>query len=283
MPEQDQLNPTAAPDSNGASLGTGTLTANRAEEAPQAQAAVDFAHPGQATASSGAETTQMPPVPAGANGDMSSKLPPVPPPESAQPPESSRHHTVVLLGLVGVLALAVAGVFAWSYMDNQTVPMQEDEAPVSSTPEPESTPEPHLQTPAVELSIDDLITEDEQPLLTGTISDPAAVVNVSINGVEYVTLVAEDGTWQAAASEPLAPGTYSVLASVVEMDGSLGASAQGELVVAAVAPPEVAQTSAPDPEPEPEPEREPEPVAEPASETSALPSTGPSAGPPPVR
>ncbi|ERP96697.1 hypothetical protein Q674_16680, partial [Acinetobacter sp. COS3] len=45
------------------------------------------------------------------------------------------------------------------------------------------------------ITIDDIITNDSTPALTGTVNDPTATVTVNVNGVDYPATNNGDGTW----------------------------------------------------------------------------------------
>ena len=82
------------------------------------------------------------------------------------------------------------------------------------------------------VTVDELVTTDTTPELTGTVSNPAATVQVTVNGSTYAAVNNGDGTWTLAdgAVAPLAPefpdeeATYDVL--VVAVDAGSGATGQ---------------------------------------------------------
>ena len=58
-----------------------------------------------------------------------------------------------------------------------------------------------------------LTTADNTPALTGTVSDPSATVQVTVNGTTYAATNNGDGTWTLAdntIAPALADGTYDV-------------------------------------------------------------------------
>jgi hypothetical protein len=66
------------------------------------------------------------------------------------------------------------------------------------------------------VTVDPLATPDTTPALTGTVSDPAATVQVTVDGNTYAATNNEDGTWTLAddtISPALAIGTYDVAVS----------------------------------------------------------------------
>ncbi|MCH7312778.1 Ig-like domain-containing protein, partial [Acinetobacter sp. ANC 4805] len=62
------------------------------------------------------------------------------------------------------------------------------------------------------VALNDEITNDATPELTGTINDPNASIVVNVNGVDYVATNNGDGTWTLADNSlaALAEGSYSV-------------------------------------------------------------------------
>lgn len=60
------------------------------------------------------------------------------------------------------------------------------------------------------------------PELTGTVSDPAATVKVTINGKTYTAINRGDGTWFIATGiiAPLTPGIYNVTVEVTNLAGT---------------------------------------------------------------
>ncbi|NUG03047.1 Ig-like domain-containing protein, partial [Acinetobacter oleivorans] len=56
------------------------------------------------------------------------------------------------------------------------------------------------------VALDDVLTNDSTPALTGTIDDPAATVVVTVDGINYNATNNGDGTWT------LADNTLPVLA-----------------------------------------------------------------------
>ncbi|OJF70732.1 hypothetical protein BK026_19250 [Alteromonas sp. V450] len=48
------------------------------------------------------------------------------------------------------------------------------------------------------VSIDDVVTSDSTPALTGNVDDPTATVVVTINGQDYTATNNGDGTWTLA-------------------------------------------------------------------------------------
>ncbi|MFH1730279.1 MAG: Ig-like domain-containing protein [Planctomycetota bacterium] len=96
------------------------------------------------------------------------------------------------------------------------------------------------------VGIDPLVTNDTRPELTGTVSNPAATVRVTVKGATYTATNNGDGTWTlpdntVASLEPVFPAkevTYDV--SVVAVDAGSGATGQdtttNELTIDLAAP-----------------------------------------------
>ncbi|GAF93736.1 unnamed protein product, partial [marine sediment metagenome] len=88
--------------------------------------------------------------------------------------------------------------------------------------------------------MDTLLTDDNTPALTGTVSDPDAVISVTIAGNTYGAVNNGDGTWTLAddtISPALSDGTYDVQASATDLAGNVGTDATtDELTVDTTAP-----------------------------------------------
>jgi hypothetical protein len=90
-----------------------------------------------------------------------------------------------------------------------------------------------LTAPAV--TIDPLVTHDADPVLTGTVNDPAATVVVTIAGQHYTAVVV--GTTWSVTVPGLAEGTYDLAVTATDAAGNGGtASLTGGLVVDRTAP-----------------------------------------------
>ncbi len=145
--------------------------------------------------------------------------PPLPPPETVPRPESpqpnigpgTRKRTIrwtagVLLGGIGILLLAWLGY--WS----TTVRQKPSEPTVSK------------------VTVDRLETNDPTPLLTGTVDDAAADVEVVVDGTVYTAAVNGNG-WTAQVTKKLAEGTYDVTATASDRFGNqVTDTTGGELV-----------------------------------------------------
>ena len=66
--------------------------------------------------------------------------------------------------------------------------------------------------PALDVTVDELVTNDSRPELTGTVEDPAAAVTVTVNGSNYTATNNADGTWTLADNTvaALTSGVYDV-------------------------------------------------------------------------
>ncbi|MCA9246463.1 MAG: PQQ-dependent sugar dehydrogenase [Planctomycetales bacterium] len=68
---------------------------------------------------------------------------------------------------------------------------------------------------APSISVDPLVTSDNSPALTGTVSDPSATISVTVNAATYMAINQGDGHWLLAGgtiAPPLAVGIYEVQA-----------------------------------------------------------------------
>nr|WP_320108944.1 BapA/Bap/LapF family large adhesin [Acinetobacter baumannii] len=63
------------------------------------------------------------------------------------------------------------------------------------------------------VALDDVLTNDSTPALTGTVNDPTATVVVNVDGVDYPAVNNGDGTWTLAGNTSL-PGTGTVSADI---------------------------------------------------------------------
>ncbi|WP_428980054.1 Ig-like domain-containing protein, partial [Acinetobacter modestus] len=74
------------------------------------------------------------------------------------------------------------------------------------------------------VALNDEITNDATPELTGTINDPNASIVVNVNGVDYVATNNGDGTWTLADNSlaALAEGSYSVTVTATDLGGKVG-------------------------------------------------------------
>ncbi|MFZ2513406.1 MAG: Ig-like domain-containing protein, partial [Candidatus Saccharimonadales bacterium] len=73
------------------------------------------------------------------------------------------------------------------------------------------------------------------PALSGAVSDPTAVVKVTVNGTEYTATNNGDGTWSLPAgtiAPALSPGTYDVVVSFTDALGNISTdTTTNELVI----------------------------------------------------
>ena len=93
--------------------------------------------------------------------------------------------------------------------------------------------------PVLIVTVDPLVTNDVTPPLTGTVTDPAATVAVTVNGVEYAATNNGDGTWtvpDGTITPPLPHGVYDVLVTATNAGGPRTDATTDELNVDLVAP-----------------------------------------------
>ena len=75
------------------------------------------------------------------------------------------------------------------------------------------------------VTVDRLLTRDRQPPLSGTVDDPAATVQVTVDGTTYAAINRGNGTWALpddTIQPALADGVYEVLAESVDVVGNVG-------------------------------------------------------------
>lgn len=90
------------------------------------------------------------------------------------------------------------------------------------------------------VTVNTLTTKDSTPQLTGTVDDPTATVQVTVNGQTYTATNNGDGTW-TLPNDTIAPaltsGTYNVTATATDTLSNVGTdSTTGELIVDTTAP-----------------------------------------------
>ncbi|MCT9415452.1 Ig-like domain-containing protein [Acinetobacter baumannii] len=74
------------------------------------------------------------------------------------------------------------------------------------------------------VALDDVLTNDSTPALTGTISDPTATVVVNVDGVDYPAVNNGDGTWTLADNTlpTLADGPHTITVTATDAAGNVG-------------------------------------------------------------
>ncbi|WP_227512944.1 Ig-like domain-containing protein, partial [Acinetobacter venetianus] len=87
------------------------------------------------------------------------------------------------------------------------------------------------------VTIDDVLTNDSTPPLTGTVNDSLATVTVNVNGVDYLGTNNGDGTWTLADNTlpVLTDGTYTVTVTATDPAGN-PSTATSTLTVDTTAP-----------------------------------------------
>jgi hypothetical protein len=84
------------------------------------------------------------------------------------------------------------------------------------------------------ITVDPRLTNDRTPLLSGTVSDPSATIQITVGGNTYSAVNSGDGTWVLAdnvIAPALADGTHNVLARATNSVGTANDPTNGELVV----------------------------------------------------
>lgn len=90
-----------------------------------------------------------------------------------------------------------------------------------------------VDTIAPVVTVNALETQDTTPLLSGSVSEPGAVVSVSLGGISRKALNNGNGGWSVQWDDPLAPGqTYDLVVSATDAAGNAGKdTSTGELIV----------------------------------------------------
>ncbi|WP_035359181.1 Ig-like domain-containing protein, partial [Acinetobacter calcoaceticus] len=71
------------------------------------------------------------------------------------------------------------------------------------------------------VALNDLLTNDSTPALTGTVNDPTATVVVNVDGVDYPATNNGDGTWTLADNTlpALTDGPHTVTVTATDAAG----------------------------------------------------------------
>ncbi len=74
------------------------------------------------------------------------------------------------------------------------------------------------------VALDDVLTNDSTPALTGTVNDPTATVVVNVDGVDYPAVNNGDGTWTLADNTlpTLADGSHTITVTATDAAGNVG-------------------------------------------------------------
>ncbi len=75
---------------------------------------------------------------------------------------------------------------------------------------------------APHITLDTLSTQDTTPTLTGTVDDPTASIEVTLDGVAYTGINHGDGTWEVTVTTALTEGDYSVSVKATDAAGNVG-------------------------------------------------------------
>lgn len=101
-------------------------------------------------------------------------------------------------------------------------------------------------TVAPEVTVDELLTSDNTPQLTGTVNDPNAVIVITVNGQNHTATNNGDGTWTLVDNtlSTLTDGTYDVEADATDLAGNLGEDITvNELTIDSTPPEQVTWTN----------------------------------------
>ncbi|WP_171257491.1 Ig-like domain-containing protein, partial [Acinetobacter seifertii] len=95
-----------------------------------------------------------------------------------------------------------------------------------------------IDTTAPLITLNDVLTNDTTPALTGTIDDSAATVVVTVDGVNYNATNNGNGTWTLADNTlpALTDGTHTVSVTATDVAGNISTPATGTLTVDSTAP-----------------------------------------------
>jgi len=96
----------------------------------------------------------------------------------------------------------------------------------------------HTLCPPPEVTVDSLTTKDQTPEITGTVDNPKADIDVSVDGTDYVGTNNQDGTWTAQVTGSLDEGVYDVVATATD-DGLEGTDATTDELKIDLTPPEL--------------------------------------------
>ncbi|TDI23914.1 Biofilm associated protein, partial [Acinetobacter baumannii] len=74
------------------------------------------------------------------------------------------------------------------------------------------------------VALDDVLTNDSTPALTGTVNDPTATVVVNVDGVDYPAVNNGDGTWTRADNTLPTPadGPHTSTVTATDAGGNVG-------------------------------------------------------------
>ncbi|MGN3539181.1 Ig-like domain-containing protein, partial [Acinetobacter baumannii] len=74
------------------------------------------------------------------------------------------------------------------------------------------------------VALDDMLTNDSTPALTGTVNDPTATVVVNVDGTDYPAVNNGDGTWTLADNTlpVLADGPHTITVTATDAAGNVG-------------------------------------------------------------
>ncbi|KKW82399.1 hypothetical protein AAV96_00310, partial [Acinetobacter sp. AG1] len=74
------------------------------------------------------------------------------------------------------------------------------------------------------VNVDDVLSNDATPALTGTVNDPTATIVVNVDGVNYPATNNGDGTWTLADNSlaALAEGSYTITVTATDLAGNVG-------------------------------------------------------------
>ncbi|WP_442865339.1 Ig-like domain-containing protein [Acinetobacter sp. TR3] len=74
------------------------------------------------------------------------------------------------------------------------------------------------------VNVDDVLSNDATPALTGTVNDPTATIVVNVDGVNYPATNNGDGTWTLADNSlaNVADGPHTITVTATDAAGNVG-------------------------------------------------------------
>ena len=75
-------------------------------------------------------------------------------------------------------------------------------------------------TSAALVSLNNILTNDNTPNITGTVNDPTAVIVVSVGGNDYTATNNGDGTWTLPVTNPITDGTTNIVVVATDPAGN---------------------------------------------------------------
>ncbi len=101
----------------------------------------------------------------------------------------------------------------------------------------DSTPDLVVDTTAPVVTVDGLDTNDNTPILTGTLDDPTATLDITVGGAPFTVTAIANNTWEFELPTALDDGTYDISATATDEVGNTSTDdTSDELFIDTVAP-----------------------------------------------